>query len=48
MQGAASWCKYYRNCTQHGHWDVRKYGEICPMCSGKIGRKKQPKEKEDE
>lgn len=35
-------------CFDHGGWDKKKYGETCPVCSGKIGRKKQPKEKEDE
>jgi len=36
-------------CPEHGGWDRRVYGIMCPICTGKIGRKKQPKpEKDDE
>lgn len=35
-------------CPEHGCWDRRVWGVKCPMCQGKMGRKKQPKEKEDE
>ena len=39
---------YVGKCPEHGGWDKRQYGEACPVCTGKLGRKPQPKENEDE
>lgn len=35
-------------CYDHGGWDKRVYGEKCPCCTGRIGRKKQKPEKDNE
>lgn len=33
-------------CYDHGGWDIRVWGEKCPCCAGKLGRKKKGKNDE--
>lgn len=36
---AILWLNDLRKCGEHGHYSAKQWGESCPVCSGKIGRK---------
>lgn len=36
-----------RKCGEHGHYSAKKWGEECPVCSGKIGRKQPGDDKHE-